>query len=238
MMQPGLQSGGGGSKGAWVSAPEQGPRILFLSMAAGWDVFSTFRASSAFSLIRPHDVSKPGISSIATIILQITCCIALFSCQGGLLASQPRSSDPCGFSRWLPSTLTSLPVQLRSIKKKILVQTSVLKYSGGLLCTIFGQSRIQVHFSFKRVCIWQPTGGTSRQRYVSLPSAITGIWKPASGETLWQRTSAKKGCKKNWTSIQFILAFTVFLSRGEQRVEVKSRLAWVQSAKTHLCCCF
>lgn len=200
-MQPGLQSGGDGGEGAWVLAPEQGPRILFLSMAAGWDVFNIFRVSSTFSLIRPHDVSKPDISSIATIILQITCWTSLFSCRGGYWPLNPAAQDPVDSAPGTPPHLHHFLSSWASIKKKSSSRLWALNTASDsrVLCTIFGQSRIVFHLRFERLCRWQPTGGTSQQLYVSLPSAVAVMWNPTLGEALRGELLLQKLRLQKWT---------------------------------------
>ncbi len=88
-------------RGRWKTY--SGLPVFYLCFVQGhWDVFpfSFLWASPAFSPKTPHDVSKPCISSIATIILQITCFMVLFSCREDSAPSALRSH-----SLWIHTTL-------------------------------------------------------------------------------------------------------------------------------------
>lgn len=131
------------------------------------DVFSTFGASSTFSLTRPHDVSKPCISSIATIILQITRFMVLFSCRGGFWPLSPAVTIPMvppapRFPPILFTYITSCQVEEQK-KKNVLLWLLALNTpacDSGLLGTIFGQSRLN-SISASNMCATNSQQGAS-----------------------------------------------------------------------------
>lgn len=86
--------------------------VFYLCFVWGnWDVspFSHLWASLVFLPKTLHDVTKPCISSIATIILQITCFMVWFSCRGDAAPSTQRHT-PCRFTQ--PSFSLSFPTEV------------------------------------------------------------------------------------------------------------------------------
>lgn len=156
-----------------------------ISVHGYWDVFSTFRASSTFSLTRPHDVSKPCISSIATIILQITRFMVLFSCRGGFWPLSPAVTipmDPTPPRPRFPPILFTCITSCRVEEQKELVPLCLLALNtpasvSGAPWHHFWAEQIKFHFSFEHACHQQPTGGISRQLYMHLGSQ-TSLWSP------------------------------------------------------------
>lgn len=195
-----------------------------ISVHGYWDVFSTFRASSTFPLTRPHDVSKPCISSIATIILQITRFMVLFSCRGGFWPLSPAVTIP--MDSLPPPLFSSYFVHLhhflsgRGKKKKFFSAFCLLNTpasDSGASWHHFWAEQIKFHFSFEHVCHQQPTGGISRQLYMYLHSQ-TLLWSPTQSPGRCCGKTAANQSSKN----KHLFNSTYWLGvPGEQRVNLK-----------------
>lgn len=110
--------------------------------------------------------------------------MVLFSCPGGILASQACGYNPYGFTP--SSSFSSYFVHLHHFLSgrgtKINVPLCLLALNtpasdSGASWHHFWAEQIKFHFSFQRVCHQQPTGGISRQLYMYLGSQ-TSLWSP------------------------------------------------------------